>query len=59
MKPKDEAIKALWHIIDRLKGEIPIDGLGRKQLQAAAEHALEQVQQLSDRRTRKSEPEGA
>jgi len=51
---RDEALKALKTLIERLSSLEPIDGMNRYQLKAVAEYAQEQVALIQEvRRVRK------
>lgn len=51
---RDEALKALEHVIDRLASSEPIDGLSKYQLKASLEFAREEVGRIQEvKRARK------
>lgn len=52
---KDEAVKALVGLIERLASPEPVEGLARFQLKATAEYALEEVRAIVEvKRVRKA-----
>ena len=52
---RDEALKALEHVIDRLAAAEPIDGLTKYQLKASLEFAHEEIQKIQEvKRARKT-----
>jgi len=51
---RDEALKALEHVIDRLASADPIDGLTKYQLKASLEFAREEIGRIQElKRVRK------
>jgi len=52
---RDEALKALDHVIDRLASAEPIDGLAKYQLKASLEFARDEIGLLQEvKRVRKA-----
>jgi hypothetical protein len=45
---RDEALKALDHVIDRLASPEPIDGLSKYQLKASLEFAREEIGRVQE-----------
>ena len=43
---KDEALRAIGHVVEALAGPEPIEGLRRHQLRAALEFAQEQISRI-------------
>lgn len=48
MSARDEAVRALSHLIARLGGDQPLDTLERRQLTATAAYAREQVDMIQE-----------
>ena len=60
---KDEALKAIAHVVEALVGPEPIEGLRRYQLRATLEFAQEQISKIQElkraRRAAEAPPAGA
>jgi len=57
MKHKDEALKALASVRERLGSDEPLEGLGRRMLLATLDYAVEQVTAIQEvQRARKAKP---
>lgn len=54
---KAEALRALEHVVDRLKDHAPIDGLERAQLVATIEYAAEQVAAIQELQRKRRAPQ--